>query len=73
VITFGCELLGVAPPAEVPYQEAELSPMARSFYADNRRICNARIKRDLGVSLRYPTYRDGLRALLDGPEIGIGG
>jgi nucleoside-diphosphate-sugar epimerase len=73
VITFACELLGVAPPAEVPYQEAELSPMARSFYADNRRICNARIKRDLGVSLRYPTYRDGLRALLDGPEIGIGG
>jgi hypothetical protein len=38
--------------------------MARSFYADNRRIDNARIKRELGVRLRHPTYRDGLRAIL---------
>jgi nucleoside-diphosphate-sugar epimerase len=65
VIAFACELLGVAPPPEVPYDQAELSPMARSFYADNRRIANARIKRELGVRLRYPTYRDGLRAILD--------
>jgi nucleoside-diphosphate-sugar epimerase len=64
VIAFACELLGVAPPPEVPYEEAELSPMARSFYADNRRISNARIKRELGVSLRYPSYREGLRAIL---------
>jgi nucleoside-diphosphate-sugar epimerase len=65
VIAFACELLGVAPPPEVPYEEAELSPMARSFYADNRRIANARIKRELGVSLHYPSYRDGLRAILE--------
>ncbi|HZA66920.1 MAG TPA: SDR family oxidoreductase, partial [Geminicoccaceae bacterium] len=65
VITFACELLGVAPPPEVPYEQAELSPMAKSFYADNRRISNARIKHELGVELRYPSYRDGLRALLD--------
>ena len=39
--------------------------MARSFYADNRRIANARIKRELGVRLRYPTYREGLRAILE--------
>ena len=39
--------------------------MARSFYADNRRVDNARIKRELGVKLRYPTYRDGLRAILE--------
>jgi nucleoside-diphosphate-sugar epimerase len=65
VIAFACRLLGVAPPPEVPYDEAELSPMARSFYADNRRVCNARIKDELGVSLRYPTYRDGLRAILE--------
>jgi nucleoside-diphosphate-sugar epimerase len=65
VIAFACELLGVAPPPEEPYQEAELSPMARSFYADNRRIANARIKRELGVRLRYPTYREGLRAILE--------
>lgn len=65
VITFACELLGVEPPPEVPYQEAELSPMARSFYADNRRIDNTRIKRELGVRLRYPTYREGLRAIFE--------
>ena len=65
VIAFACELLGVTPPPEVPYDEAELSPMARSFYADNRRIANARIKRELGVRLRYPTYREGLRAILE--------
>lgn len=65
VITFACELLGVAPPPEVPYAEAELSPMARSFYADNRRIANGRIKSELSVRLRYPTYREGLRAILE--------
>jgi nucleoside-diphosphate-sugar epimerase len=65
VVAFACELLGVAPPPAVPYEDAELSPMARSFYADNRRVDNARIKRELGVSLRYPTYRAGLRAILE--------
>jgi nucleoside-diphosphate-sugar epimerase len=65
VIAFACALLGVAPPPEVPYEQADLSPMARSFYADNRRVCNARIKDELGVRLRYPTYRDGLRAILE--------
>ena len=65
VITFACELLGVAPPPEVPYEQAELSPMAHSFYADNRRVDNTRIKRELGVMLRYPTYRAGLRAILE--------
>ena len=70
VIAFACALLGVAPPPEVPYDQAELSPMARSFYSDNRRVCNERIKRELGVKLRYPTYRDGLRAILEG-EIAV--
>jgi nucleoside-diphosphate-sugar epimerase len=65
VIAFACALLGVAPPPELPYDRAELSPMARSFYADSRRISNARIKRELGVRLRYPTYREGLRAILE--------
>ena len=45
---------------------AELSAMARSFYDDNKRVDNARIKRELGVALRYPDYRAGLRALLAG-------
>lgn len=64
VIAFAAGLLGVAPPPETPFETAQLSPMARSFYADNRRVSNARIKDELGVSLGYPTYREGLRALL---------
>ncbi len=63
VIAYAAELLGVAPPPEVPFQDADLSPMARSFYGDSRRVSNARIKSDLGVRLRYPTYREGLAAL----------
>lgn len=63
VIAYAAELLGVAPPPEVPFEEAELSPMARSFYADSRRVSNARIKSELRVSLAYPTYREGLAAL----------
>jgi nucleoside-diphosphate-sugar epimerase len=64
VVAFACALLGALPPPEVPFETAELSPMARSFYSDSRRICNARIKQELGVTLRYPTYRDGLRAIV---------
>ena len=64
VVTYAAELLGVPPPPEVPYESAELSPMARTFYADNRRVANERIKQELGVELRFPSYRDGLRALL---------
>ncbi len=64
VVTFAAELLGIEPPPEQPFATAELSPMARSFYADNRRVRNDRIRRELGVELRYPTYREGLRALL---------
>lgn len=64
VVSFAAELLGVEPPPEQPFETTELSPMARSFYADNRRVRNDRIRRELGVELRYPTYREGLRALL---------
>ncbi|MGI8724543.1 MAG: SDR family oxidoreductase [Methyloceanibacter sp.] len=65
VIAHAAELLGVPPPPAVPFEEADLPPMARSFYQGTRRIGNKRIKSELGVSLRYPTYRDGLAALLD--------
>jgi nucleoside-diphosphate-sugar epimerase len=68
VIAFACELLGVEPPPEVPFEEADLSPMARSFYLDNRRIDNRRIKEELGVRLRYPGFREGLSAILDHRE-----
>jgi nucleoside-diphosphate-sugar epimerase len=64
VIEHACRLLGREPPPEVPFEQADLSPMARSFYAENKRVDNGRIKRELGVALRYPDYRSGLAALL---------
>ena len=65
VIRFAAELLNVPVPAEIPFAEAakNLSPMALSFYADCRRVRNDRIKRELGVTLRFPSYREGLRAI----------
>jgi nucleoside-diphosphate-sugar epimerase len=64
VIAYAATLLGVAPPPLVPFAAAQLSAMAKSFYDDNKRVANRRIKEDLGVRLRYPSYRDGLAALL---------
>jgi nucleoside-diphosphate-sugar epimerase len=63
VIAYAAALMGIAPPPEQPFETADLSPMARSFYASNRRIRNARMKDELGVELAYPTYRAGLDAL----------
>ena len=68
VIACAAELLGLPAPPEIPFESASLSPMARSFYAGNKRIRNGRIKRELGISLIYPTYREGLRALLAARE-----
>lgn len=65
VVGYACELLGVEPPPELPYEQAELSPMARSFYEDNKRVANTRIKEELGVTLGYPDYRAGLKALYE--------
>lgn len=65
VIAYGAELLGIEPPPEVPFEEADLTPMARSFYGDSRRISNALIKSELGVRLAFPNYRQGLKALAD--------
>ena len=64
VVAHACALLGIAPPPLTPLEDADLSPMARSFYADSRRVSNDRIKTELGVTLRYPNYRAGLAALL---------
>ncbi len=66
VIAYACDLLGVEAPAPVAFADAELSPMARSFYRDNKRVSNRRIKEELGVTLRWPNYREGLRGLLAG-------
>jgi len=64
VIAFACTLLGIEPPPLVPFAQAELSPMGRSFYRDNKRVANRRIKEELGVALEFPDYKAGLRALL---------
>jgi nucleoside-diphosphate-sugar epimerase len=70
VIAFACRQLGVPVPPSMSFEEAlpAMSPMARSFWHDNRRVDNARIKRELGARLRYPTYREGLAALAAGGE-----
>lgn len=65
VVAHAAKLLGMAAPPEEPFDAAKLTPMAASFYGDNRRVRNERIKRELGVMLRYPSYREGLKALLD--------
>ncbi len=72
VTAFAYELLGADPPPVIPFEEAakDMSPMGLSFWRDNRRIDNARIKNELGVSLAYPDYRDGLRAILAEDEKG---
>ncbi len=65
VVAYGAKLLGLEPPPVIPFAEAELSPMALSFYGANRRISNRAMKERLGVTLGYPTYRDGLAALAE--------
>lgn len=64
VIAHAATLLGLPIPPAVPFDEAELSPMARSFYAESKRVDNSRLKHELGVCLRYPDYRAGLAQLL---------
>ncbi|HUK58325.1 MAG TPA: SDR family oxidoreductase [Stellaceae bacterium] len=64
VVAYACRLLRCAVPRAVPLAEAGLSPLAQSFYDDNKRVANRRIKDELGVRLRYPTYREGLAAIL---------
>jgi nucleoside-diphosphate-sugar epimerase len=70
VVAFACELLGLKPPPLIPLEEADLSPLARSFYDDNKRVSNQLIKEELAVILTYPSYRDGLSAqyALEGPR-----
>ena len=63
VVEHAAALLDLPPPPLVAFEEAELSPMARSFYGANRRVGNRAIKDRLGVALAFPTYREGLAAL----------
>ena len=64
VVAHAAALLGIPPPPLVPLEAAGLSPMARSFYDDNKRVSNRLIKSELGVRLQYPDYRSGLAAIL---------
>lgn len=64
VIAEAAKLLGVPPPPETPFETADLSPMARSFYGENKRVSNRRVKADLGYQFRCPTFHEGLRALI---------
>lgn len=64
LITYASKLIGVDPPAEVPFETARITEMARSFYMDNKRVSNKAIKEALGIELLHPTYRQGLEAIL---------
>jgi nucleoside-diphosphate-sugar epimerase len=64
VVEYAADLLSLPLPPEIPFEEAELSPMAKSFYAESKRVSNKRIKTELGYKLIYPNYREGLTALL---------
>lgn len=64
VLSYAAHLLGLPDPPEVPFEVAEMTPMARSFYGESKRARNDRIKDELGVTLHYPDYQTGLQALL---------
>ncbi len=68
VVAYAATLLGMAPPPLIAFEDADLSPMAKSFYGENKRIKNSRIKQELGVTLKYPSYREGLRALFEAQD-----
>ncbi|MCB9963410.1 MAG: SDR family oxidoreductase [Rhodospirillales bacterium] len=65
MISFACRLLHIPPPPMIPYEEADLAPITRSFYEDNKRIENSKIKEQLGIKLKYPNHRLGLQACLE--------
>jgi hypothetical protein len=65
VISYAASLLGMPPPPEVPFEQAEMSPMARFLYAEIKRIRNDRIKSELGVELLYKDYKSVLTAMLE--------
>jgi nucleoside-diphosphate-sugar epimerase len=63
LVTLAAEMMGVEPPEAIPFDEAEMTPMQRSFYADNKRVSNRAIKQALGIELLFPNYRDGLASI----------
>ena len=65
VIDYACQLLGLNSPPLIPFEAADMAPIARSFYNDNKRVHNERIKEELGVTLLYPDYKSGLLACME--------
>lgn len=65
VIAYAADLLGLPVPMDEYFETAEMTPMARSFYSESKKVSNAKIKNELGVTLRYPDYKMGLRTLLN--------
>ena len=66
VVAYAASLLGVEPPPEIPFDPETMTPMGLSFFAESKRVSNRRMKDELGYELKYPTYREGLKALLPG-------
>lgn len=64
VLAYGAELIGVDVPPLIEFEDATMSSMAKSFYSDNKRVSNKRIKQELDIELKYPTYREGLKGCL---------
>ncbi len=73
VVAYAAELMGVEPPPEIPFETAQLSPMARSFYGENKRVSNKKLK-ETGYAFRFPNYRVALSAMWnDRTWRGVGG
>jgi nucleoside-diphosphate-sugar epimerase len=68
VMAYAADLLQMPPPPEIDFEDAQMSDMAKSFYVENKRTSNARLRGDLGVELNFPSYREGLRAILGDRE-----
>jgi nucleoside-diphosphate-sugar epimerase len=68
LVTHAAAMMGVEAPPALPFDEADMNPMQRSFYADNKRVSNAAIKKALGIELLYPNYRAGLAAIWEAEQ-----
>ncbi|MBN9310066.1 SDR family oxidoreductase [Devosia sp.] len=63
LVTYAAQMMGIAPPPEIPFETAQMTEMARSFYSDNKRVSSKRVLAALGTELEFPTYREGLDAI----------
>jgi nucleoside-diphosphate-sugar epimerase len=69
LVVEAANLLGMAPPELITFDPEKMSPMAASFWSECRRVSNQKLKKELGVQLLYPTYRQGLRAILQEEQV----